>query len=136
MTAEQALAAVNAAWSANGETPFTRTARGGGAPGLSACGGLGLCLLFTAAGSAVNAVSLTGPAEGQAASARYLSAQALLIQLTAPGAPFRPALTADRLAVSDMQTAEAQLGLTCMRVQRLSAGSISTTFSRRRCGNE
>lgn len=131
MSAEQVLASLNAAWAAQGEAAFRRSERRS-ARGVTACSGGALCVELTGTPEWVATVTLTGPAGTRDTSQRYLAAQALLVGLTAPGAPFRPAVTADRLAVGDVRPADAQLGLTCMHVQ-VSGGTMVTTFSRGRC---
>lgn len=132
MTGDQALAVINADWSSRGERPFTRVP-GREAAGVSACADGDLCVLLAGSGGQVRAITLSAPAGTRESAARYLSAQSLLVRMTAPGAPVLPAVTADRIAVSGDEPAEAQLGPTCMRVQRSNAGALSTTFSRRRC---
>ena len=132
MTADQALAAINAAWLTTGEPRFAVTAARDPLA-VIACSGEGLCVRFVGSQDRVQAVELTGPATTREGSRRYLSAQSLLVRLTAPGAPVLPVVTADRVAVGGLEPAEAQLGPTCMRVQRSVADMLSTTFLRRRC---
>ena len=132
MTAGQALAEINAAWTGRGEPRFEPSA-GRNPLRFSACSEHDLCVQFIGPASRVDAISLTGPADTRDGSARYLSAQSLLVRLTAPGAPPLPAVTADRVAVAGSLAAEAQLGPTCMRVKQSDGHTLSTTFSRRRC---
>ena len=131
MSAEKALAWINAAWAAQGEAVFSPR-DGPSAHGVVACSGGALCITLTGTPERVPAITLSGPVGTRDASRRYFAAQALLVRLAAPGAVFRPVVTADRLAVGDMRPADAQLGPTCMHVQVLD-GTMSTTFSRRRC---
>ena len=129
--ARQVLASLNAAWTARGEPPFAATGERS-APGSIACSARRLCVAFMGAPDRSAAVKLTGPVGMREDSQRYVQAQVLLVTIVAPGAPFRPAVTADRLAVGDSLPADAQLGPTCMHVE-VSDGAMSTTISHRRC---
>ena len=131
MSAGQALASLNAGWAAQGETPFSPH-DDQSVHGPAACSSGALCVALTGTPERVAAIILTGPVGTHDASQRYLAAQALLVGLAAPGAAFRPAVTADRLAVEDMRAADAQLGPTCMHVE-IADGNMRTIFSRRRC---
>lgn len=132
MSAAQLMSVLNAAWTARGEPAFVEP----GLRAVRACSGPSLCVELKGGPARVEGVTLSGSNETQPASARYLIAQGLLIQLIAPGAPIRPAVTADRLTVEDGRAAEAQLGPTCMRVSMSGPRTMRTTFSRRPCGLE
>ncbi len=129
---DQVLAAVNRSWIASGEVAFVRHGEVGPL-GIIACSGKQLCISQDVERGAVSKITLTGDVGTQAASARYLKAQAMLVGLTSPGAPSRPAVTADRLAVTDGQPASAQLGPTCMRVAPVGGRLLNSLFSRSPC---
>ena len=134
LSPDQVLASVNRSWTGIGEGPFVRD-REVGPLGLVACSGKQLCISQGVSGGTVLTITLTGDVQTQGASARYLAAQAMLVSLTSPGAPARPAVTADRLAVTDGKPASAQLGPTCMRVTPIGGRVLDTLFSRQQfCG--
>ena len=132
MSAAQLMSTLNSLWTAQGEPAFVEP----DPPATGACSGPSLCVKLKGGPARVEVVTLTGSSETRVSSGRYLLAQAMLVRLTAPGAPMRPAVTADRLAVEDGRPVEAQLGPTCMRAAVSGARTLVTTFSRRRCTME
>ena len=134
MNAARLLSEFNGAWAARARPAFeVEPVSTKIATGLRACSGPSLCVTLGGGPDRVETVNLVGSVGTQELSGRYLTAQAILIALTAPGAPVRLAVTADRLAVGDGRAAEAQLGPTCMRVSLSSSRLMITTFSRRLC---
>lgn len=128
LTPEQVLATLNRAWVEPGRPPFI--SHGVGTLGHLACSGRSLCLMQD---TRLGTLTLTGDVSSQDRSSGYLMAQALLVGLVSSGAPAQPAITADRLAVTDGKPANAQLGPVCMRVEPFTGQMLSTTFERRRC---